>query len=195
MTAAADLTGLMHATLSFAAWYDLEPGFDYAYLSVSDDGGATWQLLSPNHATVGAYGPAWGGVSAAETGMAGGWVDETINLDAYAGRPIWLRFDVTTDFEKSGRGVALSGLTIPELAQQPIWQPDGFVETGALLPQRWAVRLIVNGNTPQVIPLTLDELNRGQIDLELGPDGGALLVLALTPGARTTADYWLAVEQ
>lgn len=195
LTAAADLTSLMNATLSFAAWYDLEPGFDYAYLSVSDDGGATWQLLSPNHATVGAYGPAWGGGSAAEPDQAGGWVNETINLHAYAGRPIMLRFDVTTDFEQSGRGFALGGLAIPELAQQPVWQPDGFVETGALLPQRWAVRLIVNGNTPQVIPLSLDELNRGQIDVELGPDGGALLVLALTPGTRTTADYWLAVEQ
>lgn len=195
LSAAADLTGLLSAALSFSAWYDLEPEFDYAYLSVSDDGGTTWRVLSPNHATVGAYGPAWGGSSAGAADQAGGWVHETINLDAYAGRPIVLRFDVTTDFEESGRGFALNGLTIPELAAQPIWRPNGFVETGALLPQRWAVRLVVTGDTPQVISLTLDELNRGQLEIELGPDGGALLVMALTPGARTPADYWLAVEQ
>ena len=195
LSAAVDLTGLSGATLSFSAWYDLEPGFDYAYLSVSDDGGATWRPLSPNHATVGAYGPAWGGRSAMAGDQAGGWVNEAINLDAYGGRPILLRFDVTTDVEESGGGFALSELTIPELAVQPVWQPAGFVETGALLPQQWAVRLIVDGDTPQVIPLALDGMNRGQLEVELGSDGGALLVMALTPGARRTADYWLAVEQ
>ncbi len=76
-----------------------------------------------------------------------------------------------------------------------MWQPAGFVETGALLPHQWAVRLVVDGDPPQVIPLTLDELNRGQMEGELGPGGGALLVMALTPGVRTTADYWLVVEQ
>jgi len=31
--------------MTFQAWYDLEPGFDYTYVEASADGGATWSSL------------------------------------------------------------------------------------------------------------------------------------------------------
>ena len=188
LTAPVDLSGLSAAALDFAVWHDLEVGYDFAYLSVSTDGGQTWELLSPARPTAGSYGAAWGGAS-------GGWQRESVRLDAYAGRPVQLRFDVVTDVEGVGRGLALSELTVTGAAVQPQWQPNGFVETGWLLPQHWEVRLIREGQAPEVLPLTLDESNRGQLAVELGPEGGALVVMPVTPFAAGAADYWLRVSR
>ena len=35
LTGAFDLSGLTQATLSFQTWYDVEEGWDYAYVTVS----------------------------------------------------------------------------------------------------------------------------------------------------------------
>lgn len=187
LTAAVDLTGLSAPALDFAVWHDLEVGYDFAYLSVSTDDGQTWERLSPARPTAGTYGAAWGG--------AGGWQRESVRLEAYAGRPVRLRFDVVTDVEGLGQGFALSGLTVTGAAVQPQWQPNGFVETGRLLPQRWEVRLIRQGQTPEVLPLALDASNRGQLAVDLGPEGGALVIMPVTPFAATAADYWLRVSR
>ena len=188
LTAEVDLTGGAAPALDFAVWHDLEVDYDFAYLSASVDGGQTWDVLRPAGAVVGAYGAAWGGAS-------GGWRRESVSLSAYAGRPVRLRFDVVTDFEGLGRGFALSDLVVAGVAAQPEWQPDGFVETGRLLPQRWEVRLIREGQTAEVTRLALDASGRGQLAVELGPEGGALLVMPLTPFAPGTADYWLRVAR
>ena len=188
LTAAVDLTGLTQATLDFSVWHDLEADYDFAYLSVSADGGQTWELLAPPNAVSGGYGPAWGGVS-------GGWMPQSMPLHAYAGRSILLRFDVVTDSEVTGRGFAVAGLSVPQLIAQPVWQGNGFVETGALLPQRWEVRLIREGQTTQVIPLALDGPNRAQLAVELGPEGGVLVVMPLTPFTADAADYWVSVTR
>ena len=194
LTAAVDLAGLSSAELTFAAWYDLEPLYDFAYLSVSTDDGATWRILEPAHAATGAYGPGWGGHSAGAPDHDGGWVTERIDLSRYADQSILLRFDVVTDFEEFGRGFAVSDPVIPQLSRQPEWRPDGFVETGHVLPQRWEVRLIREGSAPEVLPMTLDPLNRGRIEVDLGSDGGVLIIMPLTPFVESTADYWLSVE-
>lgn len=194
LTAALDLTGLGAASLTFDVWYDLEPDYDFAYLSVSTDGGQTWELLTSTHATLGSFGPAWGGLSAA-LGGENGWVRESIRLDAYAGQRVLVRFDMVTDFETFGRGFGLAGLSVPELAQPPVWEPAGFVETGWLLPQQWEVRLIREGATPEVIPLALDAQNGAQLAVELGADGGVLAVMPLTPFVDTAADYWVRIDR
>ncbi len=195
LTAAVDLTGLSSAELNFSVWHDLEPLYDFAYLSVSADDGATWRNLEPGHAVMGAYGPGWGGRSAAADEHNNGWVAERIDLSPYAGRVVLLRFDVVTDFEEFGRGFALNGLSVAPLAQQPEWRPNGFVETGHVLPQRWELRLIREGNAPEVLHLPLDALNRGRLEVELGAEGGVLIVMPLTPFVESTADYWLSVER
>lgn len=195
LTAALNLIDLTSASLSFSVWHDLEPDYDFAYLSISTDEGLTWRLLTPGHSTLGAYGPAWGGSSSAIAGNHEGWIQETIDLHRYAGKRVLLRFDVVTDFEKFGRGFALSGLNIPQLARQPAWQPDGFVETSSQLPQKWVLGLIQEGQSPEVIPLELDNHNRFQAAIELGSEGGVLIILPLTPFVDKKADYWLSVTR
>ncbi|MFN3928906.1 MAG: hypothetical protein ACK4OK_04660, partial [Thermoflexus sp.] len=100
LTRQIDLRGVSRATLRYRIWYDLEKDWDYAYLSVSTDGGQRWTLLrtpsgtdtNPNHNNLG-----WG-----YTGISGGirgprWITETVDLTPYAGQVILLRFEVVTD--------------------------------------------------------------------------------------------------
>lgn len=195
LTATVNLAGLTDPALWFHVRHDLEAGYDFAYLSVSTDGGQTWRLLEPNHAVPGAYGPAWGGRSADASEQANGWLEERISLATYAGQSVLLRFDVVTDFETAGRGFAVSAPVVSPAFAPVDWTPDGFVETGHLLPQRWAVRLIRDGASPEVIALSPDEFNRAQATIELGPEGGALLVTPLTPFTEEAADYWLSVSR
>jgi len=41
-----DLTGMSGTTLEFAHIYDLESGYDYGYVEVSSDGGASWEAVA-----------------------------------------------------------------------------------------------------------------------------------------------------
>jgi immune inhibitor A len=50
LTRAFDLSAVESATLVFQTWYEMEPFWDYGYLSVSTDGGASWSVLE-NSAT------------------------------------------------------------------------------------------------------------------------------------------------
>lgn len=194
LTADVDLTGATNPALSFYAWYDLELDYDFAYISASTDGGRTWRPLETERGILGAYGPAWGGRSADLLDNQNGWLAESVSLEAYAGRKISLRFDVVTDFEEVGRGFAVSELAITGIADQPEWRPEGFVNTGHVLPQRWEVRLIRDDGN-EVIPLNLDERNQIQTAVELGPEGGALIVIPLNPFVESAANYWVSVTK
>ncbi len=49
LTRAFDLRGVERATLHFWTWYEMEPFWDYGYISASTDGGLTWTVLeTPN---------------------------------------------------------------------------------------------------------------------------------------------------
>lgn len=68
LTRAVDLSGVTTATLTFDAWYDLAAGWNYGYVAVSTDDGATWTALpastsSPDNLYGSAYGAGFTGVS------------------------------------------------------------------------------------------------------------------------------------
>ncbi len=203
LTAVFDLTALTQATLNFAAWYDLEEEYDFAYLSISTDNGKTWTLLVPDHATPGEFGPGYNGRSEYENDHLQGWVKESIPLTPYVGQPVQIRFDVLTDSAVTGRGFAIDDITIPELGYShdvetplPEWTTQGFVPIGSLLPQQWAVQLIEPlGATPRVTQLPLTQLNQGQWQTTIGNSGGVLAITPLTPFVDSPANYWLKIEQ
>ncbi len=202
LTANFDLTGLSSATLTFSAWYDLEEEYDYAYVSVSTDGGNSWDLLVPDHTSAGEFGPSYNGRSEFENDHLDGWVKESISLNNYVGQPVLIRFDVLTDSAISGQGFAIDDVAIPELGyldtaeNEATWEAKGFVQIGKLLPQLWAVQFIEpEGPNPNVTRLSLNELNQGQWQLEIGKNGGVLAITPLTPYVNSPANYWLKIEQ
>ncbi len=96
-----------YAILTFWHWYEMENTYDGGNVKVSDDGGATWDLVTP----IGGYD---GTASAANAGIPGErcfmgtanmfWQEEFFDLSAYSGRSIMIRFHFGSDgsVNKSG---------------------------------------------------------------------------------------------
>jgi immune inhibitor A len=189
MTREFDLTGVDSAEISFDTWFDIEEGWDFAYVAASTDDGKTWEALQGVHTTdydpVGqSYGPAY-------TGESGGWIEETIDLSAYAGGEVLIRFEYITDGSTHGTGFAVDNINVPEIAflddgaGESEWDAEGLRAVEGRLPQRWIVQVI-----------DLDSRDLEQLDLDGNNVGTAVLgrrsvivVSAVTEGTSERALY------
>jgi immune inhibitor A len=151
LTRELDLRSVRSATLRFKTWYEIERGFDYAYVAASTDGGASWTVLRGRHAAefdpLGyAHGPGFTGISG--NGDRPAWVDEEIDLSAFAGRVVLLRFEYVTDEASTTAGFAIDDVAVPELGfaddaeQDSGWQASGFRRVSGPLPQRYLVQFV-----------------------------------------------------
>ncbi len=122
-----DLRGISEdeqITLQFATWFEMETEYDYAFVTVSADGGETWETLpgtftredDPQGAN---YGHGLTGVSGSpqaqtKTGsnVRGEWVTEEMNLSAYAGKEILLRFWQVNDEAYHAPGMLLDNIRV-----------------------------------------------------------------------------------
>jgi hypothetical protein len=147
-----DLTHAQTATLKYWAWYNIEEDWDYAYLLVSTDNGNHWTLVpatssretDPNGQNL---GHGFSGVSGGRNEAA--WIQETANLNAYAGRQILLRFATQNNRSVNHAGFAVDDLSIPETgwndnaeAGDKDWDSSGFVRIHNRVPQIWSVRAV-----------------------------------------------------
>jgi immune inhibitor A len=124
MVTSVDLTGKSSATLTFDAWYDIEEQWDFAFVQVSADNGATWKsvgnentrsdVVSNGYPTILDSMPGF-------TGTSNGWTAQTFDLSNYAGQKIQLRFRYATDWGTSQQGffadnikVVADGVTVIE---------------------------------------------------------------------------------
>ena len=118
------------ATLTLRTWYDIEQSYDYGYVWVSDDDGATWTTVQSD-ATVddGTGDYALSGTDADH------WQDTvTYDLSAYAGTSILVKFEYWTDPGVAAQGweltdIAVGGVKIEEsaFASQGWLRVDGGV--------------------------------------------------------------------
>jgi len=105
----ADLTGMETATLTFDTWYDIEEDWDFGFVQVSNDSGATWVSLA-NEYTVNESDPDTMPAIIANlpglTGYSGSGELETMSFDlsAYAGQEIMLKFRYMTDWAYNYEG-------------------------------------------------------------------------------------------
>ncbi|MBI5879185.1 MAG: immune inhibitor A [Chloroflexi bacterium] len=184
-----DLSGVKSATLSAWLWYDIEKDFDYAYVEVSTDNGATWNSLKSARTTdTNPNGNSYGN---AFTGRDSQWVQETFDLTPYAGQKVLVRFEYITDDAFNATGLLVDDISIPELNYTDDveggdggWVANGFVRVNNFLPQTYSVQLIKIGAKTTVEPVTLDARNAATITLKnFGGDvNRAILVISgLTP--------------
>jgi len=186
-----DLTDVGEATLRFAAWYEIEEGWDYGYVAVSTDHGDTWTALRGSETTdydpvEAAYGPGY-------TGESGGWVEEEFDLSAFAGEKVLVRFEYVSDDATSFTGLAIDDIEVPEIgytndASAPgRWESEGFVRVAGPLTQRFIVQKIEGPReNPTVTRIALDEANRAEVVL----DGAAVIVVSgATPDTAEKAPY------
>jgi immune inhibitor A len=197
-----DLRNAKSPRLTFQTWYDIEDGWDYLYVQVSEDNGKTWKILPGKHTTArnpagNAFGVGWTGISGG--GESPAWVDEEIDLSAFAGKQVSVRFEYVTDDAVNQPGVLLDHIAIPELGYQDDgenglagWDAAGWVLTDNTLAQRWLVQLVEIGrNGITVQRMDVGEDGRGQLtshDLQDSQD--VLLVISgLTPVTTEQAPY------
>jgi immune inhibitor A len=130
-----DLRGLTSATLQYRAWWLTEANYDYGYVSISTDSGSTWAALRAADMTdTNPHGLAYG---AGYTGASDGWRDQQIDLSAYVGAQVLLRFWYITDDSMSQDGWAVADVCVVELgcmADAPLsdtatWAADGWLPT------------------------------------------------------------------
>jgi hypothetical protein len=125
------------ATLTFDTTYDTEVDWDFGFVQVSTDGGATWTSLA-NELTTDVHNP--GAVPAVIDNLPGisgtsdGWVSTSFDLSAYAGQDVLLSFRYITDSSVNGDGwwiddVAIGGEVISDGSSV-----EGFQSQSEVLP-------------------------------------------------------------
>lgn len=197
-----NLTELSQATLSFWSWYEIEEGWDYAYVTVSGDGGRTWQIVETEQTTLedpqgNSYGPGLTGVSG--PGNVPRWVRQTADLSAYAGGPLLVSFRYVTDQAVHRQGLALDDIGIVELDEEDDvesgtngWEARGFARHSNVLPQAFiAQRILIGPQTVDVQHLPLDEKQQGRWTLPLDRDvrRAILVISGATPVTSLPASY------
>ena len=202
LTRAFDLANVEQATLTYWAWYDIEPGYDYATVEVSADGGEQWHILStPSGSGANPHGnnPGWG-----YTGHSEGWVREEVDLTPYAGGEVLVRFAYLTDEAVTGAGFVLDDVTIPEIGYADEsegdggWQAAGFVRSDNSVPQRYLALLISLGDEITVERLQVEEDQTADWTAPLSSENlhEAVLVLSgLAPLTTHPAFYHLTIEE
>ncbi len=190
--------------MSYWAWYDLEKGYDYAYLEASTDG-QHWDIIhTPSCFDQDTSGNAYG---CGYTGKSGGgdasqWLDETADLSQYAGKKIELRFEYVTDPAVNLEGLALDDVSIPAIhyssgfeSDDGGWQADGFARVEDDLPQTFRLALIVKGDKTTVQNITLTPDQTADIPLSLKAGQNAVLVVTGTERfTRLRAGFTLEIK-
>jgi immune inhibitor A len=215
LTRSFDLSGLKEATLDVWLWYDIEDGWDYAYVEASTDGGATWHILPGQDTTTenpsgNSYGSGYTGVSGAGHATSGSpeWTQETFDLSPFAGQQVLVRFEYLTDEVLSRPGLCVDDIRIAELGYSydveegdDGWLAQGFVRSDNTLPQRYIVQLIrlpekgarsSERGEVTVERLPLSEEQSGTLILRRFDQsmGKAVLVISgATPGSDEAASY------
>jgi len=196
-----DLTSVSKATLNFWTWFDIEHWYDFGYVEVSTDNGATWKALtgkqtSSDDPVEQAYGPAYSGESGG--GQSPQWVPESIDLTPYAGKKVLLRFEYVTDGGVSGQGWGIDDVSVPEIGfsddaeTEGDWQANGFQRIDAPEAQQFAVQVLnLTAGTPAQ-RVELSASNSANIQLEgsaQGPTKYVIIVAAESQGTTEEAHY------
>jgi hypothetical protein len=187
-------------TLTYQTWYDLEEDYDYAYVEASTDG-KNWDILrTPSGTDKDLSGNSYGwGYNA----NSGGWIEEQVDLSAYAGQEIQIRFEYITDAAVNGEGLMLDDIRIPEIGYfedfeqgEGGWDNAGFVRIHNEIPQTYRVTLIqTSSKGTTVTPLELDDQQQLSVPLNIEPGFNATIVVSgTTRFTRQSARYTLQVE-
>jgi immune inhibitor A len=130
-----EVTYAAGATLTADAWYETEAHFDYWFLEVSKDGGATWLPVTTNLSLPASDDE--GSFNESGTGIAGSSGGAYVALTAALpdSGTVLVRFKYMTDANTGGRGVVLDNIAITggavdggETAEdRNAWEYDGFL--------------------------------------------------------------------
>jgi hypothetical protein len=199
-----DLSAVDEASLVYRTSYDIETGYDYAFIEISADGGEQWRMLpAPSGTDENPHGnnPGWG-----YTGRSGdgpGWIEERVDLTPFVGGTVRLRFSYLTDESITGHGFLLDDIGIPEMGYLDRvelgdggWRATGFVRSDGNVDQRYLAILIGPEDPPAVerLPITVDQTGSWLIPLKaMGWPRAVLVLSGLAPVTTAPAPYQLSI--
>ena len=201
LTRNVDLTQVADATLSYRLWYEIEEGWDYAYVEVSVDGGSTWDILDAEGTSdmdsLGvSFGPGY-------TGASDGWKVFEASLSEYVGQEVMVRFHYVTDDALHETGICVDHIAVPEIgigldtSFDGTWVPRGFRRIDNRAPQGYIVQVVEVGDANVVRELRLSSDNVGQIVVPAtrGLEKVYVIVAALSPDTLQEAPYHLSIRE
>lgn len=183
-------------TFTYWTWYDLEPDYDYLYLLASENG-QDWQILEPPACQK--LDPSGNSYGCGYNGNSGQYIQEQVDLSQFAGKKIWLRFELVTDEAVMSEGFQLDDVAIPQIGYASDfenddggWDAEGFVRVQNRLPQTYRLSLVTrSARETTVQTLHLDE-NRSLIlpvNLNSPQDEVVLVISATTRYTRQHGLY------
>ncbi len=189
-------------TLQYWTWYDIEEDYDYVYLEASEDG-EQWTILKTPSGTSedpsgNSYGWGYTGVSNDNR-----WIQESVDLSAYAGKKVMIRFEYVTDAAVNGEGFLLDDVRIKETGYSTDfetddsgWDASGFVRIRNVLPQTFGVMLVEFGKETTVRRIDLSADNAADIPIEIGGDvrSVGLIIVGTTRYTRVKASYRFEIQ-
>ena len=195
MTRTVDLRSAAKSTLSFWTWFEIEKDYDYAYVAVSTDGGQRWTTL-PSSATT-SDDPNGDNLGNGYTGTSGGssqpaWIKQEMDLSAYAGKEVQLRFEYVTDAATNLHGFAVDDIEISggvfsdDAESDRGWHTEGFVRSTNVVAQRFLVQVL--RFTDRGALVERHAVDAGTLDLDLNTTGDRKPPLLAVTGyaVRTT---------
>jgi len=205
LTRAFDLTGVTSATLDYRLWFHLEDEWDYGYVMISEDEGATWDIVPTPHTTdADPYGTSYGdGYTGTSGGSVATWIDESLSLDAYAGENILVRFEMITDDAVNQAGVAIDDVRIDALNYSEDfegaaegWDFQGWIRTDNRLPQSAWVQMIetVNGEVQVTRWLAEDSEQTWSFTPNADAESLVLVITPFSPVTTIPVPYQLRVD-
>ena len=193
LTRSVDMTKATSNTLTFWSWYEIEKDYDYAYVAASTDGGQHWTTLPAQTTTT--DDPNGQNLGNGFTGTSGGdkpqWVQQQVDLSAYAGKQVQLRFEYVTDAALSLHGFAIDDISIPGVFSDDVesdngWKADGFVRSTNLVAQRYVVQLLRFTDKGATVERHLVDGGTLSIDVDTTNDRRAPLLAVTGIAVRTT---------
>lgn len=184
--------------LSFQTWYDLETDYDYLYLEASLDG-QSWEILQTPSCTT--EDPSGNSFGCGYNDITNGWMQETVDLSAYAGEIVQLRFEYITDAAVNGEGFLLDDVSIPQInyfsdfeTDAGGWQSEGWVRIQNSLPQTYQISLVDERSKTEITRIELNADQKFEINLDGSQsDHFYLVVSGTTRFTRQPAYYRFSV--
>ncbi|HWQ46848.1 MAG TPA: hypothetical protein VN376_08275 [Longilinea sp.] len=180
-------------TFTYWTWYNLETDYDYVYLQASVDGDH-WDMLTPPSCVT--TNPAGNNYGCGYNDQSAGWIQETVDLSAYAGQQVTLQFVYVTDPAVNGEGLLLDDMAIPEIGYSTDfedgdggWTAEGFVRIENLIPQTFLLTLVSRGTETTVQSIEIGADNTVTIPLDGGSGEYFLIISGTTRYTRIAAEY------
>ena len=192
-----DLRAVQTATLEYDVWHSLESFWDYGYVMVSRDDGATWELIDSEGMTT--ANPNQTAYGAGYSGESGTWITEQVPLDDYVGSEILIRFAAITDDAVTLAGMAIDDVRLVEVGYVEDfesgdggWTAEGWVWVENALPQQaWVQAIEWDGTAARVERWLAAGSGRWSMTLRPGVERIVLAVSPFAPVTLSPVDYAL----